>query len=363
MAAGSENPAEEKNQPATPFRRQEFRKSGQVAVSRELLSVVLLLAVGGMLYFMMAKIFQEFSGVTGRFFNFTTIEPLTKVQAIGMVGEGLRAWGWTVGPVLFVALVFGLFACIAQVGLHVNWEPLAPNWDRLNPVSGLQRLLSLKGAMEAFKALFKMSIVIVILWFFLQSQAPSVGMYLHKSVPEIMRITLGSVGQLFFLILLVFIGLAALDYAFQRWQLEKQMRMTRQETKEEFKLREGDPLIKQRIRSIQRRIASRRMMEAVPKADVVVTNPTHFAVALKYERLTMPAPKVTAKGAGPIAQKIKELARFNHVPIVENKPLARQMYKELDIGQFVPRDLYKAVAEVLAYVYRLKGAAQQVVNG
>ena len=146
-----------------------------------------------------------------------------------------------------------------------------------------------------------------------------------------------------------------LDVVYQRFQLERSMRMTRREAKDEFKLREGDPLIKSRIRALQRRIASRRMMEAVPKADVVVTNPTHLAVALQYVASEMPAPKVVAKGAGVVAEKIREVARTHDVPIVENKPLARTLFRELDINDFIPRELYKAVAEVLAYVYRLRG--------
>jgi flagellar biosynthetic protein FlhB len=149
------------------------------------------------------------------------------------------------------------------------------------------------------------------------------------------------------------LGLALLDYFFQRWDLEKQMMMTKQEIKEENKQREGDPMIKARIRRIQRDVAQRRMMEKVPKADVIVTNPTHIAIALKYDD-TLPAPQVIAKGADLIAEKIKSIAREHNIPIVENKPLARTIFKTLKIGQVVPRDLFVAVAEVLAYVFKLK---------
>ncbi len=191
-----------------------------------------------------------------------------------------------------------------------------------------------------------------------KGQALTIGAYFQHSVYEIAVLTLKSAGKLGLLIVLAMSVMAALDFAWQKFQLEKKMRMTKREAKEEFKLREGDPLIKHRIRTIQRRIASRRMMENIPKADVIVTNPTHLAVALQYDGKTMRAPKVTAKGAGVIAEKIKELARANGVPIVENKPLARTMYKELEIGESIPKELYRAVAEVLSYVYKLKG-----VNG
>ncbi|HPC47507.1 MAG TPA: EscU/YscU/HrcU family type III secretion system export apparatus switch protein, partial [Deltaproteobacteria bacterium] len=155
-------------------------------------------------------------------------------------------------------------------------------------------------------------------------------------------------------VLWVFVLIAAVDYSFQKWQYNRDLMMTRQEVKDEFKLTDGDPLIKSRIRSIQIHMARRRMMKAVPKADVVITNPTHLAVALQYDRSRMIAPTVVAKGAGEVAQKIREIARGAGVPVVENKPLAQALYKSLDVGDVIPEDLYKAVAEILAYVYRLK---------
>jgi flagellar biosynthetic protein FlhB len=152
--------------------------------------------------------------------------------------------------------------------------------------------------------------------------------------------------------------LSAADYFFQRWELEKEMRMTKQEIKEEAKSREGDPLIKSRVRKIQREMANRRMMEKVPKADVIITNPTHIAVALKYSE-NLPAPQLVAKGGDLVAEKIKEIARENNIPIVENKPLARTIFKTLKLGQVIPRELFVAVAEVLAYVYKLKRKARK----
>jgi flagellar biosynthetic protein FlhB len=265
-------------------------------------------------------------------------------------------------PTFLVAMIVGLVACAAQVGLYLTWEPLTPNWDRINPVNGFQRLFSGKGAMEGVKALLKLAIVTLVVWSFLNSHVNEAPLFFSKNLNESNALTLSLLSKLFFSILFSLSVLSILDYAYQRWQLEKQMKTTRREAKEEFKLREGDPLIKNRIKAIQRRIASRRMMEAVPKADVIVTNPTHIAVALKYDSDSMHAPRVLAKGAGVIAQKIKEVARFNRVPVVENKPLARTLFKQLDIGEYIPRELYKAVAEVLAYVYRLRGL-QKVAHG
>jgi flagellar biosynthetic protein FlhB len=148
--------------------------------------------------------------------------------------------------------------------------------------------------------------------------------------------------------------MAALDFAYNKWQHNQELKMSKQEVKDEFKQREGDPTVKARIRSVQREMARQRMMEAVPEATVVITNPTHLAIAIRYEE-GMPAPKVVAKGAGHVAQKIKAIAMENDIPMVENKPLARTMYKSTDIGDFIPAELYRAVAEILAYVYRLKG--------
>ncbi|MCB0406027.1 MAG: flagellar biosynthesis protein FlhB [Bdellovibrionales bacterium] len=361
MAEQNENSLEDRNEPATPFRRQQFRDQGQVAMSRELISVALLVGVGGVLYVFMQKIFIEMSGLSHRFFNVSRFE-MDKEAFLNLGREALGSWAWVVAPLLGVGLVVGFAASSAQVGFHLTWEPMAPNWDRVNPISGFQRIFSLRAIVEAVKAMFKLAVGLLVLWFFLSSQATHIGVFLHQGVPEIVAYTLKSVANLFFSTLGVLLFLAALDYGYQRWQLEKEMRMTRREAKEEYKLREGDPLIKQRIRSVQRKIASRRMMEDVPKADVIVTNPTHFAVALQYDRAAMAAPKVVAKGAGLIAQKIKELARKHSVPIVENKPLARTLFKTIDIGGFIPRELYKAVAEVLAYVYRLKGI-RKLVNG
>jgi flagellar biosynthesis protein FlhB len=346
---------EERTEAATQYRREEFRKQGSVAVSRELLAVVILLAVGASFYFSTEIIYQQFSLLSGKFFGFSAQE-MNKSEFLDLRFDLLKSWGWMSLPVLSVAVIVAIVGCAAQVGLYVTWDPIQPNWDRINPINGFQRLFSAKGGMEAVKALLKCSIVGLVLWNFFKKHAAVAPLFYQKNLNETTVLILQNLSSLFFSLVFSMAGLAVIDYAFQRYQLEKEMRMSRREIKEEFKMREGDPMVKSRIKNIQRRIASRRMMESVPKADVVVTNPTHFAVALKYNATEMHAPKVVAKGAGVIAQKIKEVAKFNRVPIVENKPLARALFKEIEINHYVPKELYKAVAEVLAYVYRLKGA-------
>jgi len=345
---------EERTETATAYRREEFRKQGTVALSREVLSVALVTGALGVLYLSVPSLFREFGKLIEVFFHFGKGAETTREDVLALRTVVGTSFVWMVGPVLLVACLISVAVCAAQVGFYVTWEPLAPKWDRLNPIAGFQRLLSSKGLIEALKSLIKMAVMGWIVWKFGQAEVQSFGFLMSKTPGEEVLLILKLLAKLVLWLMGGFIFMAAADYAFQKYSLEKQMRMTRREIKEEFKLREGDPLIKSRIKTIQRRIAGRRMMEEVPKATVVVTNPTHLAVALLYEE-GMVAPKVVAKGAGFIADKIRSLARDNSVPIVENKPLARTLFKNIKLGQAIPKELYKAVAEVLAYVFKLKG--------
>lgn len=237
-------------------------------------------------------------------------------------------------------------------------DALTPKFEKLNPVDGFGRLFSLRALMEGVKSILKMGAIGIILYFLLRGEVSEVPYMQTYSIEQIFHYIgkvlvklLGGVGALMFV-------LAAADYFYQRWDLEKKMMMTKEEVKQEHKQREGDPMIKSRIRQIQRKMSGKSMMEAVPKADVIVTNPTHIAVALKYSE-NLPAPQVIAMGADIVAEKIKELAREHKIPIVENKPLARTIFKTLKVGQVIPRELFVAVAEVLSYVYRLRKKAKR----
>src|SRR5690606_11118521 len=232
-------------------------------------------------------------------------------------------------------------------------DALVPKMEKLSPLAGFKRIFSVRSMIEGSKTILKMIGIGFVLYLLLRSEFDRIPQLITFSVEEIFAY-IGSVTfKLFFAIGMVSLALALADYFFQRLDLEKKMMMSKQEIKEEVKQREGDPMIKARIRRVQREVANRRMMEAVPKADVIVTNPTHIAVALKYSA-DLPAPQVIAKGADLIAEKIKSIARENNIPIVENKPLARTIFKTLKIGQVIPRELFVAVAEVLSYVYRLR---------
>ncbi|NBX69148.1 MAG: flagellar biosynthesis protein FlhB [Proteobacteria bacterium] len=345
---------DERTETATPYRREEFRKQGTVAMSREVLSVLMMGAVAFAIYGSSHSLLKQFGELAHQYFGFFIKGEFEKTQLLEMRWGIFKSLLIMVFPIVATAMVAGIISSVAQVGFYITTEPLMPKWDRLNPINGFQRMFSGQGLIEVVKALIKIAIAGWVVWKFIKSEAPQVGALYQKNTLEIVTLTMTSCGKLMVSLLLFLAVIAGLDYAFQRFQLEKKMKMTRREAKEEFKLREGDPLIKSRIKSIQRKIASRRMMESVPKSTVIVTNPTHLAVALQYES-GMQAPKVVAKGAGFVADKIKEIARANKIPIVENKPLARNMFKNIPIGQFIPRELYKAVAEVLSYVYKLRG--------
>jgi flagellar biosynthetic protein FlhB len=256
-------------------------------------------------------------------------------------------------PVMGIYFVIGLASSVVQVGFIYNEEALQIRWERLDPVQGFKKMFSLRALTEGVKACAKVTLILFISYLLLKSQIQQLPFLMNYSVGQIFTF-LGSLtirllsGVGFFML-----ALAALDYFYQRWDLEKEMKMTKQEIKEEIKSREGDPMIRARIKRIQREMASKRMMEEVPKADVIVTNPTHIAVALKYDD-TMVAPTIIAKGADLIAEKIREMAKEFNIPIIENKPLARSMFKTLKIGQTIPKELYTAVAEVLSYVYKLR---------
>jgi flagellar biosynthetic protein FlhB len=222
-------------------------------------------------------------------------------------------------------------------------------------MKGFGRILSSNGFMELFKSLFKITVVTIVVYITIKARLDEIPTLTEYSIFQIWNF-MGEVSlKLMIRVLMTMIFLAGVDFMFQKFTFSKGQRMTKQEVKDERKESEGDPMIKQRIRSAQMQMARKRMMAAVPKADVVVTNPTHISIAIKYDSSQHDVPIVVAKGMGHMAAKIREVAKANGIPLVENKPLARTLYKTVDVGQFIPAALYKAVAEILAYVYRLKG--------
>lgn len=345
--------AGEKTEEATQARREEFRKKGQVAQTRELSSAMVLLFSFLMIYFTGRYFLQQTVHLFNVFFGEGLMQALAQDDLKKMTILAGKAIAELFFPIGIVIAVVATFSVVIQIGIVQVEDALGPKLDKIDPLNGLRRIFSLKSVIEAIKAVIKLAMVGLVIYFVLKSEVIKLPGLMNQPVDSILSYLASKVGLLLGSVSALFFVLSAGDYFFQWWDLEKQMMMTKQEVKEEHKSREGDPMIKSRIRRIQREVAQRRMMQEVPKADVIITNPTHIAVALKYDDKT-PAPQLIAMGADLVAEKIKALAREHNIPVVENKPLARTIYKTMKIGQVIPRDLYMAVAEVLSYVYKLK---------
>jgi flagellar biosynthetic protein FlhB len=315
----------------------------------------MILMVGiSVLFFMGASIYQQLSGLMVRFLGRVGTMSFYPADLQALSAELIRAILLLLFPVLMCVFAVSILSHMAQTGMLFSVEVLKPDLSKISLLAGLRRVFSKQSLFELPKSLFKMLIVGGVAWSTFKKEWPRI-LLLTGQEPSLMFQSILSIScSLFLRTGLVMMLLAGLDYLFQRWTYEKGLRMSKEEVKEEMRSTEGDPLIKSRIRSIQRQLARRRMMAEVPKADVIITNPTHLAVALSYESKEMEAPKVVAKGAGWIAEKIKEIGRKHQVPIVENKPLAQILYKTVDLGRAIPSTLYQAVADILAYVYRIK---------
>jgi flagellar biosynthetic protein FlhB len=345
----------EKTEKATPKKKQDARKKGQVAKSQDLSPAIaltafffLLIMLGpGMLTTFQNMIRESLVTYTGWQVN----EENLKVMFMQLSFEAIKI----VGPVLGVALLVALLANYMQVGWLITTEPLQMKLEKLNPIEGAKRIFSMRSLVELLKSLLKISAGIYVAYTILWNSKEQLVQLSLKSIGNVLSYTAGEVVKLgIYLGLLLFI-LAALDYAYQRYEHEKNLRMSKQDLKDEHKQAEGDPLIKGKIRERQRSMAIRRMMQELPKADVIITNPTHFAVAIRYDASEMSAPTVVAKGQDYLALKIREVAKKHRIVTMENKPLARALYSQVEIGQQIPEELFKAVAEVLAYVYKLQG--------
>ncbi len=347
----------EKTEEATQQRREDFRNRGQVAQTKELSSVFVLFA-GVLLIWLMSRFFLlQIWEVFNQTFGDNLVHAVRSGnwQEIGVFAFNRMAL--ILAPMLVVFWLVGFMSTVFQIGFLYNEEALQVRWDRIDPVQGLLRMFKLRAVIEGIKATIKMIVIIFICYVLMEDQIQALPHLMSYSLGQILTFLGDSIIRLLMGVGIFMLMLSGLDYFYQRWDMENEMRMTKQEVREEIKSREGDPMIKARIKRIQREVASRRMMEDIPKATVIVTNPTHIAVALRYDE-TLAAPVVIAKGADLIAEKIRNLAREHGIPIVENKPLARTMFKTLKIGQAIPRDLYTAVAEVLSYVFRLKRKAK-----
>jgi flagellar biosynthetic protein FlhB len=351
-----ENAGQEKTEKATGKKRSEARKKGQVAQSKEISSAMILMTSIGVFYFAGAWIFWSLSElITGVYQNIGTLRITAVSDASAFSLEILYQFLTVLLPFLIPIAVVGFIANVMQVGFQFNTEAIALKLTKLNPVSGLKRLVSLKALVELGKSIIKILFIGSIAYLLVKSDMKEFPILIHQEVGQILVFIARVSLKVCFFVCLALIVLAALDFIYQRWQHEEDLKMTKQEVKDEQKQTYGDPKVKARIRSVQLEMARRRMMEDVPGADVVITNPTHLALALKFDAREMVAPRILAKGSGHIAQRIREIAVEHQIPIVEEKPLAQALFKMVEIGDYIPAELFRAVAEVLAYVYRLKG--------
>lgn len=346
--------AQEKTEKATPRKIQEARRLGQVAKSADLNSALILLFVA--FFLLVTKEFYLDSlgrFLTGYFEQFLSAK--TNQLDLLPIFQGLFFQVFLLFlPFLIIPVVIALGANLLQVGFLFAPGVLAPKVERLNPVSGLQRMFSLRGLVELTKTIFKIVVVGGITYLLIKNQLPSLIKIFHCSAAGSALIIVNYGTRILLYGALAYLILAVADYFYQRYEHQKSIRMTKQEMKEELRQTEGDPLVKAQIRRRQRSLALNKIRQEVPRATVVITNPVHLAVALLYKEQEMEAPKVTAKGAGELAGQIKKIAQENNVPIVEHKELARFLYYQVEVTEKIPVVIYQMVAEILAHVYRLK---------
>ena len=342
---------------ASPYRLEEHRKKGQVGQSKELVALFVAVATG-LAFFAMAPGFADelIHFMKETFAQGLSVKPADDMQKIAgnRLTEMLVVLAKIGLPVSLVGLALGIATHLAQIGFLVSTETLTPDLDKINPLNGLKRMFSARNLTETARVVFKGIVLLYVAYLMLKSDIMESPSLIFKN-PRAIFDVLGSSGKSLFLALMGVLGVfAAIDFFLQKKEFGKQVRVTKKEAKQEQKEQEGDPLVKSRIRSIQREMARKRMMKAVKTADVIVTNPTHIAIALQYDKDKMIAPRVVAKGADFLAENIKKIAKEAGVPLVENVPLARAMFKSVKVGHVIPKALFQAVAEVLAYVYKLK---------
>ncbi|OKZ83138.1 MAG: flagellar biosynthesis protein FlhB [Clostridium sp. 44_14] len=348
----------EKTEEPTAKKLEDARKKGQVMRSTEVVTAATLLV-----FFLMLKVFVGFIGnrfissfhkTLGSIGDYTS-EPFNTNMARTIIRSSL----WDIVVAAFPMMIAGFVVTIVSILFQVKWkvttEPLKPKFDKFNPVSGMKRLFSKDKIMDLLKSTAKVIILAYVVYSYLKDQWPLIFKMYSYTLPQAIAVIGDTVISVGIRISLFFAAIAVFDLFYQKWKFHQDMMMSKQEVKDEYKNSEGDPKIKSQQRQRMQQASQRRMMQDLPNADVVITNPTHLAVAIRYDKEAHEAPVVVAKGADYLAQKIKDVARANAVEIVENKPLARMLYHNVEIGAEIPPELYQMVAEVLAYVYSLQG--------
>ncbi|WP_425514023.1 fused FliR family export protein/FlhB family type III secretion system protein [Clostridium frigoris] len=344
----------EKTEEATPKKKSESKKKGQVAKSKELSSTTTLLTVTILMVTLGAYTLDNLKGILILFLNNYLNFTLTEYTFKTVLLVSLMKFAILILPIVVPIMIMGIVASLMQSGFIFTGEPLKPDLKKLDPISGFKKMFSMRSVVDLMKNLAIVTVISIIAYKFVKNNYMQIMTYGSLKIEAILAAFGSLVVDIFFKIALFMLIISIIDFAYQKYKHNKELKMSMQEIKEEYKQQEGDPQIKSKIRQKQREMASGRMMQDVPDATVVITNPTHLAIAIKYEQGGDGAPIVVAIGADNVAIKIKEIASENDIPIIENKPLARLIYKELDVGSEIPADMYQAVAEILALVYKLK---------
>ncbi len=347
--------AGEKTEKATPKKKQDSRKKGQVAKSQDVNTAINLLAVFLLLLFIGPYMFEKISSLLIEFFQNSMLIQVTEESAPLLLIEVLKEMGLILAPILAAALIAGVAANYMQIGFMFSTETIQLKLEKLDPIKGFKRIFSIRAIVELLKSILKISVVGLVTFFVIWQRMDEIMVLSKKSIGNAMTTLADITVKVGIYASIALLVLALLDYLYQKYDYEKNIRMSKQDIKDEYKNIEGDPLIKSKIKQKQREMAMQRMMQEVPKADVVITNPTHYAIALKYDDQKSDAPYVIALGVDFVAQKIKYIAKENDVVLVENRPLARALYDQAEIGQAIPEEFFKAVAEILAFVYKTKG--------
>ena len=343
---------DDKTEEPTAKKRADAKKKGQVGRSTDMSAAFVLLMGFFIIKLLWENIYHSIAAYTTYIFSHLN-QPVDTENIIRIFIGIIELLAQTALPIMIAIMAIGLAINFFQVGLNFNTEAIGFKLDKLNPINGFGRIFSKRSLMELVKSLMKIAIIGFFLYDFLIDHLMEMPQFIYFDLPTSLAQISDIIFKMAFEVIGVIMIVGFMDYAYQKWQTTQDLKMSKQEVKDEMKQSEGDPQIKGKIKQKQRQMAMSRMMQEVPKADVIVTNPTHFAVALKYEK-GMVAPQIVAKGQDLVARRIKEIANENRVPIVENKPLARALYASTQVGDMVPAELYQAVAEVLAYVYRLK---------
>lgn len=363
MAEGGDQDLSEKTEDPTAHRIEEFRKRGDVSASKELNSILVLFACILTLSLTIVFIYETMSGHVQWLYTLDHEKAFQEAQFKAIITKTMFMALKCVAPLFLVSMCVGVLATLMQIGFIYSPEVLTFKPDRLNPISGFKRIFSMKAIFEAFKGIFKFSIIAAIVYFNMRDDLDMYGGFFHVDFFQSFVFAKGLLTKLGLSIVLGLLVVALGDFAWVKFQYGKKLKMTKEEVKRESKEQEGNPEVKQRIKTIQREMAQKRMIADIPNADVIITNPTHLSIVLKYDSQTMISPEVVGKGADFLAMKIREIAKKHDIPIIENVPLARTLYKTVKVGEAVPNAVYKAVAEVLAFVYKLKKKKRALSSG